>query len=165
MAELLYGPAASPYPGVDCRAVFDCPSCGGVFDQWMAAGAPLEPMPEEIRELRARVRTERDPRLIEAGEPPWGEVLPGTDEVEYFTAKRSIPLYRWLSRRRTTETVLFRTVAKRGAFYIESYAGLGRWVSDSDPMEYLLSDPGQPMQAKEITGREAALVMDKLDAV
>ncbi|HEV8546597.1 MAG TPA: hypothetical protein VGQ64_09905 [Candidatus Limnocylindrales bacterium] len=49
---------------------------------------------------------ERHRRLVEAGEPPWGDVVPGTDTVEYFTVDPEIE-----------RDLLFRTVARRGAFY------------------------------------------------
>jgi hypothetical protein len=111
-----------------------------------------------------RESAERDRRLIEKGEPPWGNVLPGTDEVAYYRTVRRGARHPWWRWRRPTETVLFRTVSKLGAFYTESYAGQGRWVSDSDAAEDLLTDPaGHPGKAKAISAREAGELMAKRD--
>ncbi|MEP7379091.1 MAG: hypothetical protein ABI725_05950 [Chloroflexota bacterium] len=97
--------------------------------------------------MPSRKSAERDRRLIAAGEPPWGNVLPGTDEVEYFVV--DLP------------TTLLRTVAARGSFYLQRYAGHGRWVTDSQPMDYLMGDP---MKGRPIAGREATQVMAFLDS-
>jgi len=92
---------------------------------------------------------ERDRRLIEAGEPPWGEVLPGTDEVTYYVAEGT-----------PDGTVLFRSVAMRGALYVERYRGNVGWKVDSGPFTYWNKEP----LAREIAGREATRWMAALDA-
>ena len=99
------------------------------------------------------METERDRRLVEAGEPPWGDVLPGTDTVEYFTVPPEIE-----------PDLLFRTVANDGAFYAERYLGGGRWESDSDVMTYLMSPIGRDIDALALSGRDAARLMTYLDA-
>lgn len=95
---------------------------------------------------------ERDRRLVEAGEPPWGDVVPGTDTVEYFTVDPEIE-----------RDLLFRTVAMEGAFYVERYVGGGRWESDSDPMSYLTSPTGEDFAAILLSGPDAAQLMKALD--
>jgi hypothetical protein len=95
---------------------------------------------------------DRDRGLVEAGEPPWGDVLPGTDTVEYYTVDPGIE-----------RDLLFRTVAMEGAFYIELYVGAGHWKVDSGPFSYLGSAPGEEMEAIPLVGREAAKLMTVID--
>ena len=101
--------------------------------------------------LHSRGHADRDRRRIEAGEPAWGHVIPGTDEVKYFTARRE------------TETLLFRMVANEGAFYTERYAGCGRWVGDSKVMTFLISVGDEPMEAQPVSPRQATREMAKID--
>jgi hypothetical protein len=115
-----------------------------------------------VQPKRSKAAAERDRRLIEAGEPPWGNVLPGTDEVVYYELDRPTGRHR-LPWGRATESVLIRAVAREGAFYAERYAGEGRWVGDSDAIGYLMNEPGNQAEAIEISGRHATGLMEKID--
>jgi hypothetical protein len=84
--------------------------------------------------------------------PPWGDVLPGTDEVRYFAP---------LDPAATPK--LFRTVAMDGAFYVEGYVGGNLWQTDSEPMTYLLTPPGEPANCDELEPRDAARRIAALD--
>jgi len=93
-----------------------------------------------------------DRERIAGGEPAWGDVLPGTDEVQYY-----VPTDPGLS------PALCRTVAKEGAFYVESYRGQGRWEVDSEPFTWLGSQPGDQLRCRELTPIDAARLMVRLD--
>jgi hypothetical protein len=58
---------------------------------------------------------------------------------------------------------LCRTVAREGAFYIESYRGYGRWEADSEPITYLTMYKGQSPPSIEVPPGAAARLMAQLD--
>jgi len=96
--------------------------------------------------------TDDDRERIARGEPAWGDVLAGTDEVQYY-----VPTDPGLS------PALCRTVAKEGTFYVESYRGQGRWKVDSEPFMWLMWDPGTQPRCRELTPIDAARLMVRLD--
>jgi hypothetical protein len=93
-----------------------------------------------------------DPERLARGEPPWGDVLPGTDEVQYY-----VPVDE------TLQPTLCRTVAKDGAFYVETYRGNGRWEGDSEPFSWLMWRVGSEPTCHELAPVEAADLMRELD--
>jgi hypothetical protein len=56
------GPTMRQYPGVGCRAVYECPNCTRLFETWAHDAAPLEPMSRSRRHLRSLVAL-RGPHL------------------------------------------------------------------------------------------------------
>jgi hypothetical protein len=96
--------------------------------------------------------TQDDVARVARGEPAWGDVMPGTDEVRYY-----VPVDRGL------KPAVCRTVAMEGAFYVEAYRGQGRWEVDSKAFDYLASAPGDPPTCRELDPIDAAAFMLQLD--
>jgi ribosomal protein S27AE len=60
LAEVLYvAPPWRRYPTVGSRAVYECPSCAGVFETWAHDDDPLEEMSRLHRNLRAGLAARR----------------------------------------------------------------------------------------------------------
>lgn len=99
--------------------------------------------------------TERDRRFAEAGEPPWGDVLPGTTSVTYWRPEPPAP-----------DVPLIRMVAEvdGGPFYVESYRGHGRWVLDSQAFGLLGHRPEDPPRSLPVEPRRAAEIMREIDS-
>ena len=53
LAEVVYvAPAGRRYPNVGSRAVYECPSCAGVYETWATDADPLEEITAKRRALR-----------------------------------------------------------------------------------------------------------------
>ena len=62
LVEIMYvGPQSRRYPEVGSLAVYECPSCAGLYETWAADEDPLEEMPAERRQLH-NIVTSRRPR-------------------------------------------------------------------------------------------------------
>jgi hypothetical protein len=57
---LLVRPEGRVYPGVSCKVMWDCKSCGRMYEQWAAPDAAMvEWTDAELIELRRRVMARR----------------------------------------------------------------------------------------------------------
>ena len=63
LVEVLYvAPAWRRYPETGCRAVYECPSCAGVYETWGTEADQLEEMSPSRRSLRNQLAARRMPR-------------------------------------------------------------------------------------------------------
>jgi hypothetical protein len=60
LVEVLYvSPPWRRYPNVGSRAVYECPSCAGVYETWAVDSDPLEEISHQRRTLRNSVAARR----------------------------------------------------------------------------------------------------------
>jgi hypothetical protein len=63
LVEVLYvAPPWRRYPSVGTRAVYECPSCAGVYETWATESDPLEEISRARRSIRNRLATRRPSR-------------------------------------------------------------------------------------------------------